>query len=400
MKYFTSLFNRKGLPVADCVSSSQYMQVPIERVLYMVMRVFILSVSCGIVAVGALLLVRLMSNVLYFNEWSVAPVSPIYHNLDITAIILPVAGVLAGVLLLRKWKFLSPLSSVLNIGSGIPLGPEGVAMNFGVLIGKHHELLITAGVAAGFAGMFGTPFAAIILVSELLYKKFILHRIGFIGLAALTGAAIHMLYFGMGPFFVLPAGSFPSPAAIGLYALIGVITGLSAALLVFVVQQLRSFAKGWAWPVASALAVGVAGMYAPEILGNGIEQTAMMLQGKVTLSLLISFSMIKFILILFVLGTRTNGGIVLPIISIGAALGILIALLIQLVFPGTPLNPPLAAMVGMAALFAGVTRGWLTAIVFALECTWQGEGILPLLFACTISWMISGWMMKKEAPLI
>jgi CIC family chloride channel protein len=400
MKHFASLFQRKGLPVADYTPSVQYMHVPIERVLYMVMRVFILAVSCGIVAVGSLLLVRLISNVLYFNDWSVAAVSPVYHDLDITAIVLPVAGVAAGVLLVRKWKFLSPLSGVLNIGTGIPLGPEGIAMNYSMYTGEHHELLITAGVAAGFAGMFGTPLAAILLVSELLYRKFISKRIGYISLAAFVGAAIHWLWFGMEPFFVLPSFAIPSIAAIGLYTLIGVATGLHSAILVFVVQQIRSFANGWVWPVISAAAVGFAGYHAPEILGNGIEYTAMMLQGKITISLLMSLGMIKFILILFILGTRTFGGIILPLLSIGSALGILSALLLQMAFPGTPLNPSLAAFVGMAALFAGVTRGWLTAIVFALECTWQGEGIIPLLFACTISWIISGWMMKKDAPVL
>lgn len=400
MKYFASLFHRKGLPVADCTPSIQYMHVPIERVLYMVLRVFILAVSCGIVAVGGLLLVRLISNVLYFNDWSVDAVSPIYHNLDMTAIILPVAGVAAGVLLMRKWKFLSPLSGVLNIGTGIPLGPEGIAMNYSMYTGEHHEVLLTAGVAAGFAAMFGTPMAAIILVSELLYRKFISKRIGYISLAAFTGAAIHLLWFGMEPFFVLPSLTIPSIAAIGLYTLIGVVTGLHSAILVFVVQQIRSFANGWVWPLISAAAVGFAGYHAPEILGNGIEYTAMILQGKVTLSLLISLSMIKFLLIIFVLGTRTFGGIILPLLSIGSALGILSALLLQMAFPGTPLNPSLAALTGMAALFAGVTRGWLTAIVFTLECTRQGEGIFPLLFACSISWIISGWMMKKEAPIL
>lgn len=396
MNYFASLFHRKGLPVADSMPSLQFIHVPIERVLYMVMRVFILAVSCGIVAVGALLLVRLISNVLYFNDWSVAAVSPIYHNLDMTAIILPVAGVAAGVLLMRKWKFLSPLSGVLNIGTGIPLGPEGIAMNYAVLVGERHELLMTTGIAAGFAGLFGTPVAAIILVCELLYRKFISKRIGYISLAAFVAAAIHWLWFGMEPFFVLPSFAIPSIAAIGLYTLIGVVTGLHSAILVFVVQQIRSFANGWVWPVVSAAAVGFAGYHAPEILGNGIEYTAMMLQGKITLSLLISLSMIKFILIIFVLGTRTIGGMILPLLSIGSALGILSALLLQMAFPGTPLNPSVAALVGMAALFAGVTRGWLTAIVFALECTWQAEGIFPLLLACTTSWIVSGWMMKKN----
>lgn len=399
MKHIASLFHRKGLPVADSMPSFEHMHAPIERVLYMLLRVFILAVSCGIVAVGALLLVRLISNVLYFNEWSVAAVSPIYHNLDITAIALPVAGVVAGILLMRKWKFLSPVSGVLNIGAGIPLGPEGIAMNFGVLAGGPHELLMAAGVAAGFAGMFGTPLAAIILVCELLYRKFISNRIGYITLAALTGAGIHVLCLGADAFFVFPSLRFPSAAAIGLYALIGIAAGLHAAILVFVVQQIRSFTNAWLWPVAGAVAVGIAGAYAPEILGNGIEYTAMMLQGKITLSLLFSLGMIKFVLIIFVLGTRTVGGVVLPLLSIGSAIGILIALLLQMAFPGIPLDASLAALAGMAALFAGVTRGWLTAIVFALECTRQGKGIFPLLFACIISWAISGWLMKKEAPV-
>jgi H+/Cl- antiporter ClcA len=398
LKRLSSLFNRKGLPVADPMPVVQYVHAPIERVLYMAVRAFLLAVCCGIVAVCGLLLVRLISNVLYFNEWSVTAVSPIYHNLDVWVIALPVTGVLLGVLLLRKWKFLAPVSGMLNIGSGIPLGPEGIALSFGALSGRNIEVLTAAGIAAGFAGTFGTPLAAIILVSELLYKKFISNRIGFISLAAVTGAGVHALWFGIEPFFALPSFSFPSPAAIGLYALIGVVMGLSAAILVFVVQQLRSFMKGWYWPVVSAVAVGVVGCYAPEILGNGMEHTAMLLQGKVTLSLLISLSMIKFMLIIFVLGTRTVGGAVLPLISIGGALGILIALLLQMAFPGTPLNPSLAALAGMAALFAGVSRGWITAIVFALECTWQGEAVVPLLFACTISWIISGYMMKKETP--
>lgn len=400
MKRLSSLFNRKGLPVADPMHAIQYIHAPIERVLYMTVRTFLLAVCCGIVAVCALLLVRLISNVLYFNDWSVAAVSPIYHNLDIWVIALPVTGVLLGVLLMRKWKFLAPLSGILNIGSGIPLGPEGIAMSFGALSGRHVEVLTAAGIAAGFAGTFGTPLAAIILVSELLYKKFVSTRIGFISLAAVTGAGVHALWFGIDPFFVLPSFSFPAPAAIVLYALIGVAMGLSAAILVFVVQQMRAFMKGWFWPVASALAVGVVGCYAPEILGNGMEYTAMMLQGKITLSLLISLGMIKFMLIIFVLGTRTAGGTVLPLISIGGALGILIALLLQMAFPGTPLNPSLAALAGMAAMFAGVSRGWITAIVFALECTRQGEAVLPLLFACIISWIISGFMMKRETPVV
>ncbi|HET9033628.1 MAG TPA: CBS domain-containing protein, partial [Dokdonella sp.] len=53
-----------------------------------------------------------------------------------------------------------------------------------------------------------------------------------------------------------------------------------------------------------------------------------------------------------------------------------------------------AALVGMAALFAGASRALLTSVVFAFETTQQPNGLLPLLAACAVAYMVSGLLMR------
>jgi len=63
-------------------------------------------------------------------------------------------------------------------------------------------------------------------------------------------------------------------------------------------------------------------------------------------------------------------------------------------FPGVPINIPTAALVGMAAMFAGASRAFLTSVVFALETTGQLNGLLPLMGACAAAYFVSFFLMK------
>jgi len=58
------------------------------------------------------------------------------------------------------------------------------------------------------------------------------------------------------------------------------------------------------------------------------------------------------------------------------------------------INIAMAALIGMAAMFAGASRALLTSIVFALETTRQSNALLPLLAACLAAYFISFFLMK------
>ena len=54
-----------------------------------------------------------------------------------------------------------------------------------------------------------------------------------------------------------------------------------------------------------------------------------------------------------------------------------------------------AALVGMAATFAGVPRALLTSVIFAFETTRQPMGLLPLLGGCTGAYLVSCLLMQN-----
>src|SRR3546814_4814966 len=79
----------------------------------------------------------------------------------------------------------------------------------------------------------------------------------------------------------------------------------------------------------------------------------------------------------------------------GGAVGGIRGIGIGTVAPHLGVNPNVAALVGMAAIFAGASRALLTTVVFALETTGQPAGLLPLLGACTDAYLVSALMMRN-----
>jgi CIC family chloride channel protein len=104
---------------------------------------------------------------------------------------------------------------------------------------------------------------------------------------------------------------------------------------------------------------------------------------------------LKFVSWAFALGSGTSGGTLAPLLTIGGATGALLAMLVNYIFPGTGIVIPLAALVGMSAMFAGASRALLTSIIFALETTSQSNALLPLLGACVASYAVSFFLMKN-----
>ncbi len=90
------------------------------------------------------------------------------------------------------------------------------------------------------------------------------------------------------------------------------------------------------------------------------------------------------------LGSGTSGGILAPLLMMGAAAGGLMAP----VLPGGSVGA--WSLLGMAACLAGVTRSPFTAVVFALELTHDIDLLLPLLLASSIAHLVSVLVLKRS----
>ena len=148
------------------------------------------------------------------------------------------------------------------------------------------------------------------------------------------------------------------------------------------------------FPAIGAIAIGITGYFAPETMGVGYDNIRNLLSGTVPVSMLLSLCLLKYISWSVSLGSGTSGGTLAPLFTIGGALGALMGLLVRHAFPTVQISIPLAALIGMASMFAGASRALLTSIMFALETTGQPGALLPLLGACVAAYFISFFLME------
>jgi CBS domain-containing protein len=105
--------------------------------------------------------------------------------------------------------------------------------------------------------------------------------------------------------------------------------------------------------------------------------------------------LMKFISWAVALGSGTSGGTLAPLLTIGGGLGATLGAAAGHAFPGVGIDVRVAALVGMAALFAGASRALLASVVFAFETTLQPMALLPLLAGCTAAYLASSLLMRQ-----
>lgn len=408
-----------------------------KRVFYLAIQSIINAILIGFLAKLLVSLIALITSLAFYGKFSLELSSPAGNHLGWFVIFIPITGsILVGLMarygskairghgipeamekiILEDSKippiitFLKPLSAAISIGTGGPFGAEGPIIATGGALGSltgqamhispgERKIILAAGACAGMAAIFGSPLAAILLAIELLLFEFSPRSIIPVALGCITGAGMHIFLFESSPVFAMPAIPVSSNSALIIYLLFGVFIGVVASLVsrsVYAVEDLfeKSTVHWMWWPAIGAIAVGLAGYFAPRTMGVGYDNIQDLLKGNLPLSILLSLCFLKYISWVISLGSGTSGGTLAPLFTIGGALGVLLGTLILHAFPSLNINLPTAALIGMAAMFAGASRAFLTSVVFALETTGQINGLLPLLGACSAAYFISFFFMK------
>lgn len=396
------------------------------------------AIAISLIAKFLVTLINVVTNISFYGVFSLKLQSPSYNHLGLWVILVPaIGGVIVGIMALYGSKairghgipeameqilvnqskikpaitFLKPISSAIAIGTGGPFGAEGPIIATGGALGStlgqvfkitsnERKIILAAGATAGMAAIFGTPIAAVFLAIELLLFEFSPKSILPVALACITGAAGHHLLFGTGPVFPMPDVATPSNIALAIYSSIGIVIGFLAMGLTKTVYWIEDLFEKlpihWMWwPAMGGLAVGLIGYFAPHTLGVGYDNITSLLSGKLPLYLILNLCFLKFLSWAIALGSGTSGGTLAPLMTMGGASGAIVGLLINSIFPHAGLNIPMAALIGMSAMFAGASRAYLTSITFALEATMQSHALLPLLGACTASYLVSFFLMEN-----
>ena len=146
------------------------------------------------------------------------------------------------------------------------------------------------------------------------------------------------------------------------------------------------------WPAIGGIGVGIGGLFFPRGLGVGYDNIAELLRGNAPLALLVGIMIAKSLMWAFSLSSGTSGGVLAPILMIGAAIGEGLA---QLAHVSGDIQAVWALM-GMGAMLAGALGVPLTAILFSLELTHGFPALLPLVLACTASYLATSLLMPRS----
>jgi len=312
-----------------------------------------------------------------------------------------------------KVAVLKPISAAIAIGSGGPFGAEGpIIMTggaFGSLVAQWLKLsdaerttLLVAGAAAGMSATFATPIAAILIAVELLLFEWRPRSLVPVAVASVTAGALRIWWLGAGPLFPvdLPANIHLEQSLFVAIPL-GVLVGFAAAGLSRLMYGLEDAFEHFServhihwmwWPAIGGIGIGIGGFFFPRGLGVGYDNIAELLRGNAPAGLLLGLIVAKSLMWAFSLSSGTSGGVLAPLLMIGAAIGEGAAHLAHL--PGP--TQALWALMAMGAMLAGALGVPLTAVLFSLELTHALPATLPLVLACTASYLVTSLVMPRS----
>ncbi len=379
----------------------------------------------GVSTLGAYVLfamIRFFTNLFFYQAFSIAPHSPADNHLGAWVIVVPaVGGLIAGLMarfgseqirghgipealeailfgksrMSTKVALLKPLSSGIVIGSGGPFGAEGpiimtggaaaslLAQSFSLTSAERKALLV-AGACAGMTAVFGTPLAAVLLAVELLLFELRPRSLLPVTLACTVAGFLRPVWTEGGPLFAMTTPE-PTAMAIGSCIVAGLVSGaLSSAMtnsLYFIEDSFNRLPLHWMWwPALGGLVIGLGGYLEPRALGVGYDVIGDLLANHMVLAAVAALIVAKTTIWLVALGSGTSGGVLAPLMMIGASLGCVIGPWL----PGGDVR--LWALVCMAATLAGTMRAPLMAVVFAFGLTHDANAFLPTLLGCAVAY--------------
>ena len=303
-------------------------------------------------------------------------------------------------------------ASATCIGSGGSVGVHGpivligsgLGSGIGRLVkmrGERLRTLVACGAAGGIAATFNAPMAGALFSLEIILSEFAVIQFIPIIVSSVIATALSRHYLGNFPAFMVPPYDLLHYSELFLYLILGVLAGFVAFAFIRLLYDMGDFFDRWKLPSYSKPAIGGAiigcmALLFPQILGVGYDTVTQVLSGEVMGTILLWLLVAKILATSITLGSGGSGGIFAPSLFMGAVMGGAFGQFVHTIFPFTTASSGAYALVGMGAVFAATTRAPITAMLIIFEMTANYRIILPLMFACTISLVISALLSRES----
>lgn len=325
--------------------------------------------------------------------------------------------------LLRLKDIYTPLiTAPITVGFGGSVGLLGPAVKSGAALSsnltrlfhidaKTRTLLVACASAGAISSIFQSPIAAIIFAVEVFTLDLTMMSMLPLLLASISGVLTSYFFLGNEVLFSFSLSEGFKLADTPFYILLGVGTGFASIYFTKMYFSILSLFKKLKSPkyklLVGGIAIGVMLYAIPPLYGEGFGFINNLLDGDhlkalgttpfdsytnniwVVIALLFGITIFKAIAMTATIGAGGAGGVFIPTMVMGSALGNVVAKVINNLGLGFSVSESNFTLIGMSGLIAGVIHAPLTAIFLIAEITGGYQLFVPLMITAAISYLIT-----------
>lgn len=325
--------------------------------------------------------------------------------------------------LLKLKDIYTPLiTAPLTVGFGGSVGLLGPAVKSGAAVSsnlsrffhidaKTRTLLVACASAGAIASIFQSPIAAIIFAVEIFTLDLTMMSMLPLLLASISGVLTSYFFLGNEVLFSFSLSEGFKLKDTVFYILLGVGTGFASIYFTKMYFSILSLFKKLKSPkyklLVGGIAIGIMLYAIPPLYGEGFGFINNLLDGDhlkalgttpfdaftdniwVVIALLFGITIFKAIAMTTTIGAGGAGGVFIPTMVMGSALGNVVAKVINNLGLGFTVSESNFTLIGMAGLIAGVIHAPLTAIFLIAEITGGYQLFVPLMITAAISYLIT-----------
>jgi chloride channel protein, CIC family len=297
------------------------------------------------------------------------------------------------------------LSSLLSISTGASIGREGSVVQLTAALASKGgqlanwqpyrlRLLVACGAASGMAAAYHAPVAGAVFAAQIVLGNFSMNLFAPLVFASVVATMVSRGFFGLHPWYEVPAFDFHSLTQLSWFLALGVLAGILGASFLKMLRYSEELFDRLSWPVfdrlaLSGLIVGSLAIGFPEVFGNGYSVANGILHSRYELTWLMGVFCAKLLATLVTVGSGTVGGVMTPTLFLGAALGSGFGAVLQWFGWAEGLPNAAFALVGMGSVLSATVHSPLLALIMMFEISLNYSIMPPLMLACALATLVA-----------
>ncbi len=321
------------------------------------------------------------------------------------------------------------LLAPITVGFGGSVGLQGPAVSTGAAIGsniaqlfhldvKNRMLLIGCASAGAMAAMFKAPIAAIVFALEIFSLEMAFTSLIPLLLASVSAVITSYFFRGTDVLFSFNLKDAFQMSDLGFYIFLGVGSAIASIYFSKIYYIITNFFKKIKNPIqrlfVGGVAIGIMLYFIPPLYGEGYALINNLLDGNnaaifensivqnyseniwMIVALLVGITIFKAIAMTITFAAGGVGGIFIPTLVMGSAMGNVYAKVINHLGLGFSISESNFTLIGMTGLMAGVLHAPLTSIFLIAEITGGYELFVPLMLVAALSFTITRYFVPHS----